>query len=133
MCKCNHIPAGYLLRAQDDESFEHVPEFPDIAGPDDLLQLSYGIRFYLLFPHPVFTADESVEMISQEGYVLLPFIEGGHMNQYHAEAVVQVFPEGVAVNFLPDVFVGCGDDPDVDVDVLVRPHPGYLVFLQCPE
>jgi len=72
-------------------------------------------------------------MISKEGYVFLPFIESRHMNQYHAEAVVEVFPESVVVNLLPDIFVGCGYYPDVNVDILVRSHPGYLVFLQCPE
>ena len=107
MCICNHIPAGDFFGAQDDKSLKHVPEFPDVAGPDDFLQLSYGVRFYLLFTHAIFTADESVEMISKDWYILFPFIESGNMYKYDAQAVVQVFPEGVAVDLLPDVFV-CG-------------------------
>ena len=75
-CICKYIFPCNFIRAEDDQSFEHIPEFPDISCPLDFLQFTYCILSNILFAHPVFIADQSIKVFCKDaGY--LPLFHSG--------------------------------------------------------
>ena len=99
---------------EDDGALQDVLQLADVPGPSIGDEASHGLPAHSVDP----LADASGELVDQEPHeqrdVLGAVAERRERDREDAEAVVEVFAEGLVVDGLEQVAVGGGDDPDVD-------------------
>src|SRR3990170_7707832 len=125
------------ISRQDTSSLDHdrnplhqVAQFPDIAGPVISHQQFCRLFCQCLLPQPLLSDDLAQKMSCQEGDVLPPLAQRRDMNGYDIDPVVKVLSEGPLLNFFREIFIGCRDDPDIDLYVSISPDPLEFLFLQ---
>ncbi len=118
---------------EDGGAFDGVLEFADIAGPGmgaEGVEGALGDAAGLTGAGVDLVAEE---MGDQHGDVVLAFAEGGHGDGDDVEAVEEVFAEAAVPDELVEVFVGGGEDADVDVDGEVVADTADFLFLEDAE
>jgi len=119
-----------LTRCENHQPFNKIFQLAHLSFPfpfDNHLQ-NPGIGPLDLTVHlPVVFLNE---MVHQQGYIAGPFPQGGKMDFYDIEAIVEVFAEPALLDLLPEIAVGRCDDADVDGDESGRPDREDLTVLQ---
>lgn len=118
---------------EDGGAFDGVFEFADIAGPGmgaEGVEGALGDAAGLTGAGMDFVAEE---MGDEHGDVVLAFAEGGHGDGDDVEAVEEIFAEAAVADELVEVFVGGGEDADVDVDGEVVADAADFLFLEDAE
>lgn len=118
-------PAGYI-----DHAFNHVLQFPDIAGPMVSLQRLHQAFFIIEELAPRFGANSLQEIIEQERDVSDTRPQGRNLYRNNIEAVVKVGPKASDFNLFPQVLVGGADHPYVNGYEFAVPDSGNAFFLQ---
>ncbi len=103
-----------------DGAFNGVEQLPHISRPWVLLEKCVG-----------FFADSKVssvialgkELIGENAYISGSFRQTGNVQHGNGQSVVQILPEGVFHNSLAQVFVGSGNNPDIDLLGIVTADP----------
>src|SRR3972149_9104376 len=54
-------------------------------------------------------------------------------DRYDVQPIEKVLPKRASLDLILQVFIGGGDDPDIDPDVLPAPHPADFLSLQGPQ
>lgn len=115
---------------KDGGTFDGIFEFADIAGPGmgaEGVEGALGDAAGLTGAGVDFVAEE---MGDEHGDVVLAFAEGWHGDGDDVEAVEKVFAEATVADELLEVFVGGGEDADVDVDGEVVADAADFLFLE---
>ena len=73
------------------------------------------------------------KIVDECGDVFDPFSQRGQMQRDHVEPIVQVFPELPGFYQFFEVFVGGGNDADIDFDRFHAAHTANFMLLQDPE
>ena len=118
------------VAAEDDEPFDYVAQFADIAAPPHRRERLHGVGVDRLGRDAVEGRDFVDEVLRQFGNVGGAFAQGRDADDDDAETVVEVFAEIPLGDLLAQVLVGGCDHPYVDVDVLVASHAADLVLLE---
>ena len=118
-----------VRRSIDAGAGNNILQLAHVAGPGVLQQ--EGLRAareagnFLSIGLVVFLEEE----MKQKRDVFETFRERRHANLNRAQAVEKVFAKPPGQNFRPDVAIGCGDQPDLDVANLWRAHALNLPVL----
>ena len=72
-------------------------------------------------------------MLAEEGDVLPAIPEGRETEGKHGQPVIEVLPEASPSDFLVQVLIGRGDDPDVDRNRFCPADLGDLLLPEDPE
>ncbi len=118
---------------EDEDAFDEIAEFADVAGPVVLGEGFEGFVADFNAGTAVLTAEDVEEFADEGRDVLLAFAQGGHGKGDDVEAVEEVFAEVAFEDFLFEVFVGGGDDADVDADGLGASDGGKELFVEGAE
>ena len=81
----------------------------------------------------VFFVKVPAELVGQIDDILLALPQGLEGDGDHVEPVVEVLSEAALPHLLPQVLVGGGDDPDVQLDHPAAAEPDELALLQDPQ
>lgn len=90
----------------------------------------FGIEFKTgspLFIEPI------EEMLGNQGDVTSSLTERRQMDIDHIEPVEEVLTKAALLNFRGQIPVGCGDDPDIDMDQFLSTDAADDTFLNDPE
>lgn len=93
--------------------FDHILEFPHIAGPGVAQQAFQALRRDLF---AVLSGIEPQEVVHQEQDILLTLPEGRKRNGHHVQPVEEILPEAPSRHQGPKIPVGGGQDADVRGD-----------------
>jgi len=85
---------------------------------------------HLLLPQVLVLAEILQEIIDEQRDIFLALAEGRQGERDHVEPVIQVFPERILLDLGKKVFVGRGDQTDVDPDRLGRTQGHDLLLFQ---
>src|SRR6185503_9096229 len=69
------------------------------------------------------------EMLYQKRNVFAPLVQFGQVDINNAEAVIEVLSKLVLAHRLDDVFIGCGENSHVDLNVLAPANSSDQPFL----
>ena len=103
------------LGVEDEDALDDVAELADVAGPVVGLELVDGGVGDFDAGAAVLLAELGEEFAREERDVLFAVAQGRDVEGDDVEAVEEVFAEVAAGDLLFEVFVGGGDDADVDV------------------
>src|SRR6185369_9069813 len=65
------------------------------------------------------------EKLDQSRYILTPLPQGRDMDRKDIQPVIEIFPEGSALNRFFKITVCGGDNPDIDFDALCSADASY--------
>ncbi len=114
------VEGEFWAGGEDDHVFEGVFEFADVSGPvvGDEGVFGVGVDAIDFFAELLEGAGEDV--VDEEGDVVAAVAERGEFDDSAFDAEVEVFAEGaVADGGFEEVFIGGGDEADIDLDGLV--------------
>jgi hypothetical protein len=60
-------------------------------------------------------------MIGKEGQICDAFSKGRELYGNNVQAIIEIFPQAARLHFFFNVFVGSGNDPDIDFDGKLTP------------
>ena len=103
------------LGVEDEDALDDVAELADVAGPVVGLELVDGGVGDFDAGAAVLLTELGEELAGEERDVLFAVAQGRDVEGDDVEAVEEVFAEVAAGDLLFEVFVGGGDDADVDV------------------
>src|SRR5262249_29426916 len=119
-------------RAHRDRPFHGIFELPDISRPAICRQQLMGFgtdsqyfRVWRAPDLPILFNKVRRELRN----VFAPLSERGHFQWKDIQAVKQIFAESSLLNFLAQIAVGGGDDPDIDFNDGLPAQPLDLSFL----
>ncbi len=104
------------LGVEDEDALDEVAQLADVAGPVVLAEGGEGVFGHLDVGAAVLRAELLEEFLDEERDVFLAVAQGRDEEGDDVEAVEEVFAEVAAGDLFFEVFVGGGDDADVDVD-----------------
>src|ERR1700676_1975255 len=107
-----------------------VFEFADVAGPFVGFQMTHGFRGDSSDGLLHDGAKALQKMACEQRNVFAAFAQRRQLDWDDAEAIVKILAETAFGNFLFEIFVGGGDDPDIDVNLFVAAEGADLSFLQ---
>src|SRR5262245_8144751 len=108
------------LWADNDQAFDKVAEFADVAWPGIAKQDFESTVTEFAGAFAVSGAEFVQEMTGEDGDVFLAIAQRRNEEGNDVEAIEKILAETAVGDFLFEVFVGGGYDPDVDADSLVR-------------
>src|SRR5690606_20736197 len=73
------------------------------------------------------------EMRHEQRNIIPTVIERRNFNQDYGKSVVKIFAETALGNLLLQVFIGSGDDPNVNFNVFIGAYTLDYIFLQNPQ
>ena len=124
--------AGKVLRENDaairdgDGVLEDVAEFADVAGPGVALEQFRGGGGKLCV---AVGREHGKEGGGKRGHIGGAFVEGGQGDFEDVQAVVEILPETSGADFVAEVFVGRGDEPEIDAQILASADAGEGALL----
>ncbi len=116
--------------SEDDSAFDHIFELSDVAGPSVLFEDLDGFFFEVQEGLSVFLGVFVEKVLSKQRDIVGAFAQRGDMDLDHVESVVEVFTETALFDFLAEVFVGCGDQADIDRSGECAAEPLYASVLE---
>ncbi len=128
----NGSPADAPAGTCHYQPLHEIFQLPDISRPvvfhqqpDTLLRNSNGLTVFLL--------EDLAKFLDQQGDILFPLPQGTQINGHHIQTVVEVLPEAAVPDLLPQVFIGGGNDPQVQLDRLCTAQADQLPLLNDTE
>ena len=79
--------------AKDQNAFHDVTQLPHVARPDHRLEKRARIICQTAKRKPLRAVQNADEMFGQKRDILAPFLEAGHMDRHHVQAMVEFLPE----------------------------------------
>lgn len=109
-----------------------ILQFPDITRPTVGAQCLYNFFRQLYFAFQ-FSALLDGEVLCEQGDIGASVAERWNFYRDDAQPVVEIFAEiaGIFLGF--QIFVGGGDDSDIDRDVFISSNRSHLAFLEGAE
>ncbi|MGB8958488.1 MAG: hypothetical protein WCC00_05705 [Candidatus Aminicenantales bacterium] len=104
----------------DQQTLDDVLELADVAFPGEGGHGLQGVRGELPRPEIVLLGEGPRKIVDEKRDVLLPLAQGRRIERDDVQAEEEVLPEPPLLDLLPQVLVGRGDDPDVDLGDLAR-------------
>src|SRR5262245_17381743 len=118
---------------QDHAALDHVLELAHVARPAVGLERRQRFGRRPLDPLVEAAIVTANEVIDEERHVLDPLPEWRDDDRHDVEPLVQIVAEGAARDGLPEVRVGRGDEPDVDLDRARAADALDLALLEHPQ
>ena len=104
------------FRIEDQDALDEIAQFADVAGPVILLERGESVVGHLDVGPAVLCAELLQEFFDEERDVFLAVAQRRDKKRNDVETVEEVFAEVAAGDLFFEVFVGGGDDADIDVD-----------------
>ena len=120
----------WIARSHDQQPFDDVAQFPDVAGPVVCLHGGDGILADAPDGLPRRFRDPFHEEAGEQRDVIAPVTQRRHLNGHHVEPVVQVFAEVAVAHLQGKIAGGGGDDAHVHLDLGAAPDPLEDLFLK---
>jgi hypothetical protein len=73
------------------------------------------------------------EALREQRDIVLPLAQGRKLNGNDVQAIEQVLAELPLVHHVPEIDVGRGDDPNIDLDRFHAAEPHEVAFLDDPQ
>src|SRR5512141_980387 len=127
------LPLDRLAVGHDQETLDDVLELADVALPGEGRHGLERVRGEGPRPEIVLLGEGPREIIDEKRDVLFPLAQGRRIQRDDVQAEEEVLPEPPLLDLLPEVLVGRGDDPDVDLGDLARADLLDLAFLEDAE
>src|SRR5258706_8662046 len=108
------------VRTDDDQSLHEIAQFAHIAGPRIAHKDFEGILAELARFLAVLRTEFIQEVADENGNVREAVTERRNEEGNYVQAIEKVLTESPARDFLVEIFVGRGDDANVDADGLIR-------------
>src|SRR4029077_7459145 len=131
--KLRHDDLELRAVAQNDRSLNDILQFANIAGPivtgERLDRLGWNAFDFPSHPSSVLLDKKASEYRD----VLAALPQGRNVQWEYGQPVVEVRPELVLRDHRFQVPIGCGDNPNVNVDRPVSAHPLNLLLLNASK
>ena len=127
------IKIQHATARHNDGPFDHVPEFPDIAGPVVALQFHDTGAGQSWLGTTQFFHGQFHEMAGQQRDVIQPFLQWQDLNGKDIEPVVEVFTEPAGRDVFFQVAIGRGNDPHIRAARAVLADAFVTFLLQDAE
>src|SRR5579859_1847241 len=107
------------LRANDDEALDEIAKFAHVAGPG--IAHENFERIFAQFARflAVLRTEFIEEMADENGYIGEAVAKGRNEKRDDVQAIEKILAKGAARDFLVEVFVGGGDDANIDAHGLI--------------
>src|SRR5208282_521238 len=109
----------------ENEALYQVLQFAHIARPLILLENLHDLRIQALQRKIVRGAVGTEEVIEKQGNVAGTVAQGGENNGHNVNAVIEVFAESPGSHQFLQVFVGGGDEPEVNLPGALAADSGH--------
>src|SRR5215831_1326117 len=120
-------------RVEDEYALDHVLQLTNVARPVVLLKDFERLLTNLHARAPVLAAEFGEKFADKKRDVLLALTQGRHEKRHDIEPVEEVLAEVSLGDLLFEVFVGGGDEADVNANGLRPPDWREHLIVECAE
>src|SRR3984885_16202162 len=121
------------LRIEDKDTFDQIAQFANVAWPVVLFQCRESIFRHLDVGTAVLGAELLEEFLDEQRNVFLAVAQGWDEKRDDVETIEEVFAEVAASDLIFEVFVGCGDNPNVNVDRVRCANREKALFVESAQ
>ena len=107
---------NFFLTAQNQQALHQIFQFADIARPAVITQPVLGSQGEMAVSQAFLVHKIADVVIQQFGHILNVIAQRRQLDWHHVELIVQIFAKAPGGDFLFQIAVSGGGDPDVDPD-----------------